>query len=263
MNIYLQDSFFLSASDADAEGFLSLTVLTSKIIDIATQHANSLGIGNPTMEHLHAGWILSRITIEMIKYPKINSNYLIKTWILDYNRHFSTRCFSIESTEGEILGYARTIWLVLDYENHTNFGTSHLHLPAEMIAGKDVPIPHQEKHIAIFEEEPREATLKKYLLATHMPVHYTFKYCDLDSYRHVNTIRYIVLLMNQFSLKQHDEFMIERIELSFLHEASYGMETTLFRSDKDEEGLNSSFQLSETETGQPLLYGRVKRRPRQ
>ena len=48
----LSQTFFLSANDTNAQAEMSLPVLTSKIIDIATAHAKSLGIGNPAMESL-------------------------------------------------------------------------------------------------------------------------------------------------------------------------------------------------------------------
>ena len=252
--------FFLSASDANAEGKLSLTVLSDKIIDVATRHANSLGIGNPVMAHLNAGWILSRLTIEMHNYPEVNAGYRIKTWIEDFNRHFSTRCFSIETKDGEVLGYARSIWLVMDAINHTNFGTSHLSLPQEVVTGIDVPIARQEKHIPILPKDSSDGERSKYLIATHPASGYTFKYCDLDSYRHVNTVKYITLLLNQFTLQQHDETTVERLELSFLHEASYGMEITLLRSDSISSPLLSSFQLSDASDGKILLFARIERK---
>lgn len=52
-------SFFLSAGEVNAEGEMSLPLLVSKIIDIATAHANSLGIGNPSMAAMNRGWVLS------------------------------------------------------------------------------------------------------------------------------------------------------------------------------------------------------------
>ena len=252
--------FFLSAGDANAEGQLSLTTLTAKIIDVATEHANLLGIGNPVMSHLNAGWILSRITIQMLHYPTVNSSYIIKTWIQNFNRHFSTRCFSIEAPDGQIYGYCRSVWLVMDYVNHSNFGTSHLHLPQEAVAGVDVPIPTQQKHIAISTPDNVPEPPHKCLLATAPPFFYTFSYCDLDYYRHVNTVRYVALLLNRFSLEQHDDSFIERMELSFLHEASYGMDTVLLRADNEENPMNSSFQLSDTASGNALLFARINRK---
>ena len=257
MEPVLEKTYFLSANDANAEGLLSLTSLTSNIIDIATDHANSLGIGNPTMTDMHAGWILSRLTIDLAKTPEVNSYYVLKTWIEDFNRHFSTRCFSISSPEGEIYGYSRSIWLILDTETRKNLGLGHIHLPASMISGEKAPIPLQAKHFPIVSSE--EEAMSKAIAATHEPFHYTFKYCDLDFYRHVNTVRYVTMLLNQFSLKEHDETRIQRIELSFLHEANYGMHTKLLRSDSKEDPLLSSFQLRDADTGNPLLFARVKR----
>lgn len=257
MEPYIEKTYFLSASDANAEGELSMTSLTSNIIDIATDHANSLGIGNPSMIDINAGWILSRLTIDLDITPKVNSHYKLKTWIEDFNRHFSARCFSIISEEGEIYGYCRTIWLVIDALSHKNLGLSHFNLPPELILGESAPIERQEKHFPIYEGE--EINGSKAILSTHRAFEYTFKYCDLDFYRHVNTVRYVTMLLNQFSLKEHDETRIRRIELSFLHEASFGMTTRLLRSDSIQDPLMSAFQLADSETSQALLFARVKR----
>ena len=238
MEPFIEKSYFLSASDANAEGDLSLTTLTSNIIDIATDHANSLGIGNPSMTEMNAGWILSRITIDLAETPKVNNHYILKTWIEDFNRHYSARCFSISSPEGKIYGYCRTIWLVIDATTHKNLGLSHFNIPSDLILGEKAPIPMQEKHFPIYEGE--EAPSGKAIKATHSPFNYTFRYCDLDFYRHVNTVRYVTLLLNQFSLKEHDATRVKRIELSFLHEASYGMNIIFLRSDSESDPLLSS-----------------------
>lgn len=257
---YIEKTYFLSASDANAEGELSLTSLTTNIIDIATDHANALGIGNPSMEDIRAGWVLSRITVDMDKVPKVNSHYILKTWIEDFNRHYSARCFSVRSPEGEIYGYCRTIWLVIDAETHKNLGLSHFNFPAELILGDKAPIPMQEKHFPIVEKS--EEMSGKSILATHKPFRYEFKYCDLDFYRHVNTVRYVTMLLNQFTLKEHDETRVKRMELSFLHEANYGMHTILLRSDSEADPLLSSFQLSNEDDGMALLFARMKREER-
>lgn len=258
MEPYIEKQYFLSASDTNAEGSVSFSYLTRNIIDIATEHANSLGIGNPSMVEMNAGWILSRITIELFEVPRVNSEYKIKTWIEDFNRHFSTRSFKIYSEDGHTYGFCRTIWLVIDAETHKNLGLSHFNLPEEMILGEKAPIKLQEKHFPIFKELTSDAPAKS-IQADYAPFEYTFKYCDLDFYRHVNTVRYVELLLNQFSLKEHDETEVKRIELSFLHEACYGMKTELLRSDSNKDRLLSSFQLTNCENNNALLFARIKR----
>lgn len=260
MEPFIEKTYFLSASEANAEGTLSLTSLTENIIDIATDHANSLKIGNPSMEDMNAGWILSRLTIDLKESPKVNTKYILKTWIEDFNRHFSARCFSIRSEEGEIYGYCRTIWLIIDAVSHKNLGLSHINMPEDLVLGEKAPIPTQEKHFPIVEKNV--VPNGKEIRATHEPYFYTFKYCDLDFYRHVNTVRYVTMLLNQFTLEEHDSTDVKRIELSFLREAKYGMETKLLRSDSKDDDFLSSFQLNDNATGEALLFARIKREAR-
>lgn len=99
-------------------------------------------------------------------------------------------------------------------------------------------------------------------MATHPPFPYTFKYCDLDSYRHVNTVRYVILLMNRYTLEEHDNTFVKRMELSFLREAKYGMQTILLRADAEGNPGHSSYLLENAADRQPLLFARVIRRER-
>ncbi len=54
----LTQQFFLSAGDVNAEGEMALTLLCTKLIDIATVHANALGVGNPSMADSGCGSVL-------------------------------------------------------------------------------------------------------------------------------------------------------------------------------------------------------------
>lgn len=237
-----QQTFFLSAGETNAEREMSLPLLTSKLIDIATAHANSLGIGNPAMEHLGCGWVLSRIAIEMHRYPLVNENYTLSTWVETWNRHFSVRNFCVSDEAGNPLGYATSVWMVLNTVTRENAGLSHLTLPEVMISGRKCPIERPAKHLTIVPEDYKqgEELPKNLLRATAKPFEYTFRYTDLDFYRHVNTVRYVSMLLNRFTLPEMDATMVKRLELSFMHECRCDETVTLLRSDS---GLRSSFAL--------------------
>lgn len=258
MTPVFKETYFLSASEANAEQELSLPILTSKLIDIATSHANALGIGNPAMDRMNAGWVLSRLTIEMECYPKVNDTYVITTWIESTNRHFSERAFKISSENGDVYGYARSIWMVMDTVCHSNVGLSHLTIEKDWIDGSAPPIERQARHSTIVDAPDTEKLPRGTVAATAPVFDYRFKYCDLDFYRHVNTIRYVTLLLNRFSLDEHDDAFVKRLELSFLHEAKYGMETQLLRSDS-QDGHVSSFLLREKTDKSPLFFARLFR----
>lgn len=245
--------FFCSANESNPEQELAFTVLMSNIIEIATAHANALGIGNPAMAHLGAGWVLSRVAIDMKGYPKCNTEYKLTTWVENWNRHFSTRDFCVEDMEGNVYGYARSVWMVLDTVTHENYGLSHLTLPKDMISAKECPIPAQAKHRSIVRRG--EEVSGNSLSATYDAAKYTFQYSDIDFYRHVNTVKYVALLLNQFSLEDFDRNYISSFELSFLREGSYGMEVEILRHDYD--ASSSYIQVSSAADSQPIIFANI------
>ncbi|MDE6835460.1 MAG: hypothetical protein K2J03_00705, partial [Muribaculaceae bacterium] len=84
---------------------------------------------------------------------------------------------------------------------------------------------------------------------------YTFRYNDIDFYRHVNTVRYVSLLLNSYSLEEFDKSFIRRLELSFLHEGNFG-ETVEIRRFNHDSSL-SSFSLFSTKKNLPILFARI------
>lgn len=241
-------SFYLSAAECNAQQEMSLPLLTQKLIDVATEHANILGIGNPSMPSPDMGWVLSRLTVEMNRYPHENTDYSITTWVEDWNRHFSRRAFSISDSEGNNIGYARSIWMVLNTSDRSNAGLSGLKFNPEWISDRECPIPMQEKHLRIESGEDCPA--------------YRFKYCDIDFYRHVNTVRYIDLLLNQFDMQTYDDNIVNRLELSFLHEASYGMEIKIMKQTSETNPLLHRLYLEKADATLPILYSRLRFSPR-
>lgn len=266
-----RETYFLSAGETGAEQEMAQTLLVSKLIDIATAHANHLKIGNPYMKDKNCGWVLSRLTVEMRCYPRVNDTYSITTWVESWNRHYSERAFCIEDAEGNPIGYARSIWMVLDTETRANAGLEHLILPEGIISMRDCPIERQAKHQLLY-APGEDAPSAKALQADAAPGSYRFSYCDLDAYRHVNTVRYVALLMNQFSLTEHDAMRVARFELSFLHEGAYGMTVDVLRSKiadsaqresgEEKPGNSYAFMLRNNDGNTPILYSRVFMLPR-
>lgn len=219
----LSRQFMVKPSECNANGELPLTTLVAQIIDIATDHANQLGIGFLELGPHGLGWVLSRLSVEMKRWPKNGESYRLSTWIESYNAHFSERCFSIITEDGEVIGYSRTIWVIIYLENHMSAGTAGTLMPDEMIAAIPCPIPKM---------------VRTRPFTPQVEVEYIFKYTDLDFYRHVNTVRYISLLLNQFTLAEFDTHLLSRFDIAFAHEAKYG-ETALIKS-KEEPAANPS-----------------------
>lgn len=252
----LSKTFFVGANEANAQQTLALTILTANIIDVATAHANQLHLGNPDMTDVDGGWVLTRLTIEMQRWPAVNTEYTLTTWIETINRHFSERVFEMTDSKGDVLGHARSIWMIIDTVNHTNLGISHFDLSKIPVRGDEVPITRQGRHRPIL--MPEEAEGHNNVLTATAPVRkYTFKYCDIDCYRHVNTVRYITLLLNQFSLDQMDTHRLQRMELSFMHEARYGMTVDIMSAVSTQDNQYIFTLCQEDNHLKPLLFSKI------
>lgn len=254
-------SFFISPNESNPEGELAVNILVSNIIELSTAHANDLNIGNPSMENLGAGWVLSRLTIEMQAYPKCNTRYTLSTWIENFNRHFSTRGFAVEDDGGNVLGYGHSVWMVLDMKTHENYGLAHLSLPDGALSDRVCPISPQSKHTDILPYGAPDCCLHKKALPSTVPAtEYTFKYNDIDYYRHVNTVRYVTILLNQHSLHEFDSNYVKRLEMSFLHEGRFGDTVEIRRHDFSE--LDAAYSLYSPQAGRPVVFARLTFAPR-
>lgn len=200
-------TYYLSAGECNAQGELPLPLLVNRIIDVATMHANEWGVGYERLISDNHAWVLARVAVEMERYPRVNENYVITTWIENYNRMFSQRNMAVSDVQGNILGYVRTIWMVIDLSTRQSVDISQLSYIKENINDRTCPIAPQGKLTPVTDGRSTD---------------YQFKYVDCDFNRHVNTVRYLELLMNQFDLSYFDKHMIHRMELAFLKETHYG-----------------------------------------
>lgn len=195
---------FFSAAECDALSQMSYATLAQHIILAATYHANHLGVGYADLIKDGNAWVLSRLSIEMEKMPQVNSEYELITWIESFNRHLSHRNFAILDGNGNPLGHARSLWACINIASRRPASLS----PVEARSERECPIDPFPRMQAI--DAPTEV------------VPYSFVYSDIDFNGHVNTARWIELLMNCRSLDWHKDHDIKRFDLAFQHEAFYG-----------------------------------------
>lgn len=225
------ESFFLAPGECDAERRLPLSLLTMRLIQVATYHANSWGIGYADLVKDNQTWVLSRVTIEMKRYPIVNETYSLTTWIENFNRHYSERNFAICDSLGDEIGYARTVWVIMDINTRTGADMSKFECIAQNISSRVCPISPQSK-IRLNSDNQRHGT-------------YRFKYSDIDFNRHVNSCRYIDLLMNQWNLEFHDMHVIKRFEIAYMREVKFDESVAI---GIDETSLDCKCEMSQNGT---------------
>lgn len=243
MNDTYQHTYHLTAGECDATGSLPLPLLAERLIEAASEHANILGIGYSRLVELGIGWVLSRMSIEMTEYPGINDTYTITTWIETINSRFSERNMMITNSEGKPIGYARTVWAAINFKTRTLGDLSALTSGPLPTAGIPCPINKMPRLTP-----PEEGCAE---------FDYTFRYCDLDFNRHVNTVRYIELILNRWPLSTYDDCLINRFDITFSRECYFG-QTVKVRT--EQERLTSNCEL--LRDGTKVVSARIVRTPR-
>ncbi len=239
-------TYYLAAGECDAQRRMPVTLLVGRLIEIASLHANSWGVGYRDLITDDCGWVLSRLTVEMQSTPEVDRDYTITTWVETYNRHYSQRCFEVTDTAtGTTLGYARSIWMVLDIKHRTAVDVTRLESLRDKACDRPCPIAPQSR-LSPIATPTRTST-------------YTVRYTDCDFYRHMNTVRYVELLMNQFDLSFHDNHTLSRLELTFVRETQYNTSLTVLIDDSEASDVKLQLDDSQgtTHLRARMMFGNV------
>lgn len=208
LQVLYTHNYHLTAAQCNAQSELAPSQLVQQIIEVATEHADILGVGFRDLQRAGNLWVLSRVAFEMKRYPRLLESYSLTTWIESYNRHFSQRNIEIRGENDEIIGYARTIWVAINMETRRPSDLSYISYISETVSDHPCPIEKQGKI--------RQAE-------TPQIVHeYTFRVSDIDLNRHVNSTRYVELILNQMDLADFDDYYLQRFEIEYKQEAHYG-----------------------------------------
>ncbi len=204
----LSETKTLTAAACNAQMELPLQSLVREIIDAATDHANALGFGYDRLLADGNAWVLSRLCVEMQRFPAVGDTYTLTTWIEATNRHFSTRNFEITDSNGTTLGHSRTVWAGIDIKTRRSVDLTGLQSLVDMSLDRQCPV----------------APPARLRFASRNPIvtPYTVQVSDIDSNRHLTTARYVELAVNCLSLDDYDRCFPGRFDISFMKECRFG-----------------------------------------
>lgn len=214
--------FTIDAYLTDFRGKATLPMIGGFMLQAATKHADERGFGYSSMTSQQRVWVLSRIAIEIFDYPKNDTVFIIKTWIVSVNRLFTERHFAFEDSEGRKLGYGRSLWASIDLESRKPTNLLELYGLSDYInAGEEASIEGLTKIPALKDN---------YELAAQ----FTVKYSDVDINKHLNSMKYIEHFVDVFDIDMFKEKEIKRIEINYISEGKYGTNLDILKREEDE-----------------------------
>ena len=214
--------FFVEPFHVDFTGRIFLGVLGNHMLNAAGNHSQRRGWGIGALNETRHTWVLSRLAIEMNEMPRQYEHCEVRTWVKSVMRYFTNRNFSIHRADGTPLGYARSVWAMIDLETRqpcnllTLYDGDILNYIVEEDqslplggAGKGAFCPIEGHTSFRFREPQLLRTIDTY-------------YSDVDINGHINSIKYIEHILDLFPKERFEQQSIRRFEIAYKAESYLG-----------------------------------------
>jgi acyl-ACP thioesterase len=221
MRTTYRETFQVRSYETDPQGRLQVPILCQLLQEAATAHAAILGVGVESLIDSGVAWVLSRLHLEMDRWPAADESIVIETWPEAASRLFTERRFEVLDGSERRIGSVSTLWLVLDLERRRP-----MRLPAQVTdrLHEHELGPEPRKFGDLVAPDPIEHALD-----------FTVRRSDLDLADHVNNTSYVEWAIEAVP----DDVWISRdlaeLEIHFLSECHHG-QTVMSRSQVVERG---------------------------
>lgn len=189
----------------------SLPSMIDTLLTTAGLDAEALGFGMNKLNRESCSWVLHRIIADFTSLPKAGEILKIATWVSDSSRALSNRNFSITNDKDEIIGTALSQWCIINLESRTLVSLKDLG-----IINRGNPLPLDRKH--------KIDTSSVEHISDHI-----VRYSDIDVNRHVNTLRYIEMMLDQLPISMLEKRGSIKADISFMKESIYGETLKIYR----------------------------------
>ena len=240
---------YIEPFHVDFTGRVFMGVLGNHMLNAAGNHSQKRGWGISALNENHHTWVLSRLSIEMTEMPRNYQHCQVSTWVESVMKLFTTRNFAIKDAEGRPMGYARSVWAMIDTETRR---------PCDLVTLYDGDLLNyvvsDEENVCPIEGHGRfrfrDAQLGRTL---------TTCYSDIDINGHVNSIKYIEHILNLFS-RQQMERGIKRFEIAYKAESYMGDTLSFYVQPVDDNEIDVEVRknISEDSNGDVVCQAKVR-----
>jgi len=237
---YHTDEYRIYSYHADWKHRLQLTSLMHFLQETAWSHASANGFGFDDLEAQGCFWVLSRLEIQMRKYPLWNEKLQLRTWSKNPSPLTGNRDFELLNAQGETVAVASSMWLMVDL-------SSRRPLRMEKFISK---FPHVLDRQAIAEVPAKLPAVVNATITAPKPIALS----DIDLNGHVNNACYVRWFMDSLPFEVLDNQDVEKLEVNFLHESRLGEHYTISTQSEGSTYLGS---IVRSEDGKELVRVRV------
>ena len=210
----------VGASMCDASGRLGLANTFALFQDIASEHAEEIGVGFAAMRERNSFWLTVRTRVRFYRRPALMEPFEASTWA---HAPGATRCdrFYRMTAGEEPLAEGRTEWCVYDIEKGAVRPASEAGFDEDFTFCEDTVLgePYARFHHN-FTDADRACT-------------HAVRPSEVDLGRHMNNVAYLRLLTDSFSLEEQEKLDVEEMEILFCMPCFEGQALDVLRRETD------------------------------
>ena len=195
------------------------------ILHAAGEDADKNGFGVRTLQENNTSWVLSRMAMEIYRFPQEYEQYEIETWVNEINRLMTVRNFILKDREGKVIGAAITNWAMIDMQTRQPL---------------DLRTNTEYSNILITTQSPVEKPARILRIDGELSHTHKIRYSDIDFNQHTNSMRYIQMMIDTLPLERIIGRTFRRLDINFVHETKYGQQIRIFTEDTDK---TSNFEI--------------------
>ena len=205
--------FNVEPQDVDFTLHSTIAALCNNVLNIAGVDAQRNGFGVDSLMKNNCSWVLSRLAMEFDTRPEQFTQYTIRTWVNYDGRVLSSRNFVLTDAAGNIFGRVVSQWAMINFETRR---------PADLTQ-------LAESYMAVLSDEasPCERPHKLTAIEPEQTFEHRIVYSDIDFNRHVNTMRYMDMMVDMLPIETFSETRPVRIDFHFVKESVYGQTLTV------------------------------------
>lgn len=220
MQSYYEREMTILPSMCDATARLGVPNAFALFMDIATEHAEALGIGMNGLMKQGLFWLTVRTRIRFIERPRMTETVTARTWPETPERSRCNRDYAL-LRGGKRIVEGKTEWMIM------NLKTNRLHpvdgvFPEGLELLEDRVIPEPFTHIS--EDFSGAKSLGTY----------TVRSTDIDLGGHTNNAAYVRAIAGAFSSKEWQALNPREMEVAFRSPCFEGETLEIQRRDSDE-----------------------------
>lgn len=205
----LSREYVVDIGQTDCRGLARPSAIVDFMQDIATRHAEIMGIGGEALKQHHGFWVLSRLKYQLERPLQPYETVRLTTLPRKLRGASWYRDFVFEDAGG-VIGHAVTVWAIVDLESR------HLLLPKKVgisFPSQDTGFTEQLRAIVPEDMQPCFAR--------------TVRYSDTDVNRHLNNVKAVDILSDAFGLEPDKNRWVSELQVNYLAENRCGTELTI------------------------------------